>query len=552
MTTSVELAGTGRLRPIVEVAADVDLAPDELELHGSSIAKVPLTALHRRRALSDGRLVVVTALTPTRFGEGKTTSAVALADGLASIGKRAVLCLREPSLGPVFGLKGGGTGAGRAQVAPMERINLHLTGDLHAIAAANNLLAAMLDASIFHGNPLGIDQNTVTWRRCLDVNDRALRSIVSGLGGRTNGPLRETGFDITAASEVMALLAVASDLQDLRTRLGAITVAHTSAGEPVTAEHLGAAGAMAVLLEDALAPNLVQTLEGHAALVHCGPFGNIAHGTNSLVADLLALKLGDYVVTEAGFGSDMGLEKFVDIVCRGVGFAPSAAVLVATVRALKHHGGDANGGLDELRGGVANLARHVAVVQHLGLDPVVAVNRFPDDTDAEVELALELALAAGAPAAAACEGFERGGAGAEELAAAVVTAAAEGPRELRFAYPLDAPLEAKLDAVARNVYGGDGVTLSPAALRALEQIRRDGLERLPVCVAKTPLSLSHDPALVGAPTGFVLPIRELRAYTGAGWIVAAAGDVMTMPGLGAEPAARRIDIGPSGGVVGLR
>jgi len=552
MTTSVEIPQREELREIVDVAADAGLHPDELELHGRFTAKVPLAALERRAQLTDGRLILVTSLTPTRFGEGKTTTAVALADGLASIGERATLCLREPSLGPVFGLKGGGTGGGRAQIAPMERINLHLTGDLHAVGAANNLLAAMVDASIFHGNPLGIDPHSVTWRRCLDVNDRALRSIVTGLGGRANGLPRETGFDITAASEVMALLTIAADLEDLRTRLGAITVAHTYESEPVTAEDLGAAGAMAALLQEAAAPNLVQTLEGHPAFVHCGPFANIAHGTNSLVADLLALKLGDYVVTEAGFGADLGLEKFVDIVCRGAGIAPSAVVLVATVRALKHHGGDPDGGAQALLRGGANLGRHVSLAKVLGLHPVVALNRFPGDTDADLELARKLALAAGARACEICDGFEAGGAGAEALATAVTAAAETGAAELHFAYPLDSPLERKLEAVAQKIYGADGVVLAPSAAKTAERLREAGLDHLPVCIAKTPLSFTHDPAVVGAPVGFVLPIRELRPYTGAGWIVAAAGDVMTMPGLGKEPAARRIDLDHSGRIVGVR
>jgi formate--tetrahydrofolate ligase len=534
--SSLEIARSARLRPIVDVAADAGLAPEELQPYGSDVAKVPLDALERRRELDDGRLVVVTSMTPTPHGEGKTTTATALADGLAAIGRRALLCVREPSLGPVFGLKGGGAGGGRAQVAPMERINLHFTGDLHAISAANNLLAALVDASLHHGNPLRIEPHSVTWMRCLDVNDRALRAIVTGLGGKANGLPRETGFDITAASEVMAVLAVASDLEDLRTRLGAITVAHDVAGAPVTAEALGAAGSMAVLLKDAISPNLVQTLEGNPAFVHCGPFANIAHGTNSLVADLMALKLADYVVTEAGFGSDMGLEKFVDIVCRRSGMTPSVAVVVATVRALEHHG-------------EANLARHVEIVRGFGLEPVVALNRFAGDTDADVDRACDAARRAGARAVAACDAFARGGEGAEDLAAAVVASARTA--ELRFTYELAAPLEEKLDAVARRVYGGDGVELSPTARRALERIRRDGLEHLPVCVAKTPLSLSHDPSLAGAPTGFVLPIRDLRAYTGAGWIVAAAGDVMTMPGLGREPAAQRIDLDPDGRIAGL-
>jgi formate--tetrahydrofolate ligase len=432
----------------------------------------------------------------------------------------------------------------------MEDLNLHFTGDLHAVGAANNLLAAMLEAHLLHGNELGIDPLTVGWRRCLDMNDRALRQAVVGLGGRGNGYPRETGFDITAASEVMAVLAVARDLQDLRRRLGEITVAFTHDGEPVTAEQLRAAGAMTVLLKDAIKPNLVQTLEGQPALVHCGPFANIAHGNNSLVADLVALKVGDYVVTESGFGSDMGMEKFLNIVCRIGGLRPDAVVLVATVRALKHHGGDPDGGLAAVEAGAANLQRHLANVAGFGLKAVVAVNRFPTDTQAELDAVRRLALENGADAAEVNDGFERGGAGASDLAEAVVNAAAQ-PSSFEYTYTLDATIAEKIEAVARKVYGADGISLAPAAEEAIARFDAQGLTRLPICMAKTHLSLSHDPDLRGAPRGFTLTVRDVRAYTGAGWLVPLCGEIMTMPGLSARPAAFDVDVDVNGRTVGL-
>jgi formate--tetrahydrofolate ligase len=432
----------------------------------------------------------------------------------------------------------------------MEDLNLHFTGDIHAIGAANNLLAAMLEAHLMHGNKLGLDPLTVAWRRCLDMNDRALRQVIVGLGGKANGNPREAGFDITAASEVMAVLAVARDLHDLRRRLGAITVGSTEEGEPVTAEQLRAAGAMTVLLKDAIKPNLVQTLEGQPALVHCGPFANIAHGNNSLVADLVALKIGDYVVTESGFGSDMGMEKFFNIVCRIGGLRPSAVVLVATVRALKHHGGDPNGGIDAIEAGASNLQRHLANVAGFGLKAVVAVNRFPGDTGDEVEAVRRLALQAGAHAAELNEGFERGGAGASDLAEAVVDAA-EQASSFEHTYPLDATIGAKIDAIARKVYGADGISLAPPAEEAVARFAAQGLANLPICMAKTHLSLSHDPALRGAPTGFTVTVRDVRAYTGAGWLVPLCGTIMTMPGLSASPAAFNVDVDERGRTVGL-
>jgi formate--tetrahydrofolate ligase len=450
----------------------------------------------------------------------------------------------------VFGIKGGAAGGGYAQVVPMEDLNLHFTGDIHAIGAANNLLAAMLEARLLHGNDLHIDPLTVSWRRCVDINDRALRQVAVGLGGRANGYVRETGFDITAASEVMAILAVAADLHDLRRRLGAVTVGYSIDGTPITADELGAAGAMTVLLKDALQPNLVQTLEGQPALIHCGPFANIAHGNNSLVADLVALKLGDYVVTESGFGSDMGMEKFLNIVCRVGGLKPSAIVLVATVRALKHHGGDPDGGLETIEIGAANLGRHLSIIRGFGLKAVVAVNRFPGDTDREVEAVRRLALDHGAHAAELNEGFERGGAGAEALAEAVVDAA-ELPNDFQYTYPLDAPIEAKIEAVAKRVYCADGIFLLNTAREAISRYTGQGLDRLPICMAKTHLSLSHDPELLNAPSGFTVTVRDVRAYTGAGWLVPLCGTIMTMPGLSASPAALNVDIDERGRTIGL-
>jgi formate--tetrahydrofolate ligase len=538
------------LQPIGDLAERLGILPDELEPHGRYAGKIDLTALERLEEEPDGRLVCVTSVTPTKAGEGKTTTSISLTDGLGVTGESALLCLREPSLGPVFGIKGGGTGGGRAQVAPMEVINLHFTGDIHAIGAANNLLAAIIESHLLHGNELGLDPHSITWRRCLDVNDRALRKVVVGLGGRVNGSPRETGFDITAASEVMAIVAVSRDHADLRRRLGAITVGSTADGEPVTAERLGCAGSMAALLTDTLKPNLVQTLEGQPALVHCGPFANIAHGNNSLVADRLGLKLADYVVTEGGFGADMGFEKFVDIVCRIGGIAPSAVVLVATVQALKHHGGDPDGGIDAIERGAANLEANLAIVREVGLEPVVAVNRFPGDSPAEIDAVIRLAREAGA-AAAVNDAFERGGPGAAALAEAVLAATAQ-PRAVRRLYELDQPIEDKLTALATRVYGAAAVELSPQAALQAAELESRGLGGLPVCVAKTHLSLSHDPLVGNAPKGFTFPVRELRAYTGAGWIVALCGEMQTMPGLGADPAASRIDIDPEGRILGLR
>jgi formyltetrahydrofolate synthetase len=550
MPSSLEIAQAATLRPIEEIAAAAGLVPEEVEPYGRTKAKIDLGVLDRLRETADGKLICVTAITPTKAGEGKTTTSVSLTQGLGHIGRSSVLCLREASLGPVFGIKGGAAGGGYAQVVPMEDLNLHFTGDIHAIGAANNLLAAILEAHILHGNTLRIDPLSVSWRRCVDINDRALRDIALGLGGRANGYPRQSGFDITAASEVMAIVAVARDLHDLRERLGSITVAYTFEGEPVLAEQLRAAGAMAVLLKDALKPNLVQTLEGQPALVHCGPFANIAHGNNSLVADLVALKLGDYVVTESGFGADMGMEKFLNIVCRAGGLSPSAVVLVATAKALKHHGGDPEGGPDAIERGAENLRRHLEIVSEFGLRAVVAVNRFPGDSDEEVDLVRRLALEHGAHAAELNEAFERGGEGAASLAEAVVDAA-DHPNEFEFTYPIDAPIEAKIEAIATRVYGAGSVMFLQTAKDRIKQFAAGGLGTLPICMAKTHLSLSHDPALTNAPTGFEVTVRDVRAYTGAGWLVALCGTMQTMPGLGANPAAFSVDIDEDGRTVGL-
>jgi len=548
--SSLEIAQEATLRPISEIASAAGLEPDEVDLYGKYKAKVSLSLLDRLADRADAKLVCVTAITPTKFGEGKTTTSVSLTEGLGAIGRKPVLCLREASLGPVFGIKGGAAGAGYAQVVPMEDMNLHFTGDIHAIGAANNLLAAMLEAHLLHGNELGIDPLSISWRRCVDINDRALRDTVIGLGGRANGYPRQTGWDITAASEVMAIVAVSRDLFDLRARLGAITVGSTYDGEPVTAEQLKAAGAMTVLLKETIKPNLVQTLEGQPAFVHCGPFANIAHGNNSLVADRIALKLGDIVVTESGFGADMGMEKFFDIVCRVGNLTPSAVVLVATVKALKHHGGNPDGGAESIAAGSANMIRHLATIREFGLNAVVAVNRFPQDTDDEIDQIREIARANGAFAAEANEAVAKGGEGAAALAEAVV-AATEQPSSFEPIYPLDESIERKIEAIVTRVYGGDGILLQPAARKKIEEFERVGFDKLPICMAKTHLSLSHDPILANAPTGFTVTVRDIRAYTGAGWLVALCGDMQTMPGYGKTPAAMNVDIDDEGRTVGL-
>jgi formate--tetrahydrofolate ligase len=553
---SLELAQRAVLRPIEDVASEAGFRPEEIEPYGRAAAKVDLGALDRLAGAPDGRVVVVTGITPTSLGEGKTTTSIGLIQGLERVGAKAMLCLREPSVGPVFGSKGGGTGGGHAQVVPMEDINLHFTGDFHAVASAHNLLAAALDASLHHGNPLGIEPRTVTWPRALDVNDRALRNIVVGLGGKPHGVPRETGFVITAASEVMAILAMSSGVEDLRARLGRIVVGETTSGEPVTAEDLRVAGAMAVLMRQAVRPNLVQTIEGRPALIHSGPFGNIASGNSSVLAARVGRKLADVVITEAGFGSDLGFEKFCHLAAPAGGLEPSAAVIVATVRALRMHGG-----LDEaaacagpdpeaLERGSANLAAHIDNVHAFGLPAVVAVNRIEGDTDAELEILAEAARDLGADEVAVCDGFARGGAGAEDLAKALLAAL---ERPVSFA-PVSAPgnpVREQIERIATRLYGADGVDLSPAAERSLARLATRGLDRLPVCMAKTHLSLSHDPALKARPTGFTLPVRDVVASVGAGFVIVLCGDQMLMPGLGREPAFTRMDVDSEGRVVGL-
>jgi formate--tetrahydrofolate ligase len=550
-------------RPIAEIAAELGIADDELEPYGRHKAKVSLSILDRVAGRPAGTYVDVTSITPTPLGEGKTVTTIGLAMALNRLGRRAVACLRQPSLGPVFGIKGGGAGGGRAQVVPMDEVNLHFTGDIHAVALAHNLLAAMVDDALMRGRPAGLDPLSITWPRVVDVNDRALRRVVIGLGGRDNGRPRETGFEIAVASEVMAILGLTSGYKDLRDRLARIVVGDTTDGSPVTAEDLRAAGAMAALLRDAVKPNLVQTSEGTPAFVHAGPFANIAHGNSSVLADLIALRLADCVVTESGFGADMGMEKFVDIKCRTSGLAPDVTVLVATVRALKVHSGryrvaagrplDPALGREDLAAvaaGCVNLDKQIENARFFGAPVVVAINVFPTDTEAEIALVRERAVAAGAVGAWRSDVFARGGAGAEELAAAVLEAAAR-PRRLRFLYELDRPIKEKIETIATRIYGADGVDYLPAAERAIERCTRLGWDRLPICMAKTHLSLSHDPTLVGRPRGFRVPVRDVRASVGAGFVYALLGEMMTMPGLPSEPNAWKIDLDAEGRVHGL-
>jgi formate--tetrahydrofolate ligase len=553
MKSALEIAQAAVLRPIAQVAAEVGILDEELEPYGRYRAKVALGVLDRLRDRPDGRLIITTAITPTKAGEGKTTTSISLTQGLGRIGKRVMLCLREPSMGPVFGIKGGGTGGGYAQVVPMEEINLHFNGDGHAVTAAHNLLAAALDASLHHGNPLDVDPATITWPRTLDVNDRELRYTVVGLGGRAHGVPREERFVITAASEVMAVFALASDLPDLRARLGRIVVAETRDGRPVTAEDLRVAGAMTLIMKDAIKPNLVQTLEGQPALVHAGPFGNIAHGSNSIVEDRVALKLADYVVTEAGFGTDLGFQKFSDIVCRLGGFAPSVAVLVTTVRASKAHGGAEDlerPDPDALERGAANLEAHVGIVRTYGVPCVVAINRFPTDTEAETETLQRLAKQAGAEEVVVNDGYARGGEGALDLATAVV-AACERPSGFSPLTPAGTPIRSQVETIARRLYGADGVDYAPSAERDLARVEALGLGEAPVCMAKTHLSLSHDPALRNRPTGFRLPVRGLVPSAGAGFVVVLCGDMQLMPGLGRTPNFTGVDVDADGRTVGL-
>ena len=551
--TDIEIAQQAEVWPISKVAEGLGLTDDELIPYGHHMAKVDVTKLRdkERRA----KLVLVTAINPTPAGEGKTTTSVGLADALRRLGKNAVLALREPSLGPVFGVKGGAAGGGYAQVVPMENINLHFTGDFHAIGAANNLLAAMLDNHIKQGNGLGIDPRRITWKRVVDMNDRQLRNIVCGLGGVANGMPREDGFDITVASEVMACFCLATSIADLKARLGRIVVGYTFDRKPVTAHDLKAEGAMTALLKDAISPNLVQTLEHTPAFVHGGPFANIAHGCNSVMATDVAMKLGDYVVTEAGFGADLGAEKFCDIKCRMAGLTPNACVVVATVRALKHNGGVPKAELSEenleaLEAGMPNLLRHVSNIKGVwGLPVVVAINAFPTDTPAELALVEQRCNELGVNVALS-EVWAKGGEGGRALAEEVLRLCDE-PSDFRFAYELDEPLAKKVEDIATRVYHADGVDFAPKAARMLRQLEEQGFSGLPVCMAKTQYSFSDDPKLLGAPEGFRITVRDLRVSAGAGFVVALTGDIMTMPGLPRVPAAEKIDVTPDGRITGL-
>jgi len=563
--SDLEIARSVTPRPITDVARDLGIADGELESYGPTKAKVTLEAIRRLEAERPrGKYVVVTAITPTPLGEGKSTTSVGLAQGLNHIGKKAAVTIRQPSLGPVFGIKGGAAGGGYSQVIPMEDFNLHLTGDVHAIGAAHNLAGAFLDNSLHHRNPLGIDPHGILWPRVLDISDRALRHVVIGLGGRADGIPRETEFVITVGSEVMAVLALASDLFDLRARLGRIVLATSTDGKPITAEDLHVAGAMTVLLRDAIKPNLLQTLEGGPAFVHAGPFANIAHGNNSIIADRLALATNDIVCTEAGFGADMGAEKFFDIKCRASGLNPDAAVVVATVRALKMHGGVGKivagkpldpalleENVEAVRLGAANLAKQIENVTMFGIPAIVAINSFPTDTTAEVEAIREVALAAGARDAVVATHFVDGGAGAAALAEAVWAATQDGSAQFRLLYPDDMPLALKIETIATRVYGADGIEFLPAARKSLKQFEDMGYGHLPICMAKTQYSLSHDAALKGRPTGFTVPIREIRLSAGAGFITPLCGEMRTMPGLPSRPGGERIDIDTDGNIVGL-
>jgi formate--tetrahydrofolate ligase len=563
--SDLEIARSVTPRPIVDIAAELGIRDDELELYGPTKAKVRLEAITRLEAERErGKYVVVTAITPTPLGEGKSTTTVGLAQGLNRIGRKASVNIRQPSLGPVFGIKGGAAGGGYSQVIPMEDFNLHLTGDVHSIGAAHNLAGAFIDNSLHHKNPLGIDPHGILWPRVVDISDRALRHVVIGLGGREDGVPRETEFVITVASEVMAVLALATDLFDLRERLGRMVLATRADGSPVTAEELGVAGSMTVLLRDAIKPNLLQTLEGGPAFVHCGPFGNIAHGNNSIIADRLALVTNHIVCTEAGFGADMGAEKFFDIKCRASGLAPDAAVVVATVRALKMHGGVGKivagkpldpalleENVEAVRTGASNLAAHIGIVRKYGIPAVVAINSFPTDTPGEVEAIRDVALAAGARDAVVATHFTDGGAGATDLAEAVWAATQDPSRSFKLLYPDEAPLGEKILTIVKEIYGGDGIELTPAAQKSLKLYESMGFGDLPICMAKTQYSISHDAALKGAPKGFTVPIREIRLSAGAGFVTPLCGEMRTMPGLPSKPGGEKIDIDADGNVVGL-
>lgn len=553
--SDIEIAQACEMKPITEIASAAGVDEKYIEQYGKYKAKIDLSLL-ADRAGKEGKLVLVTAMTPTPAGEGKTTTTIGLADGLKRIGRNVTVALREPSLGPVFGVKGGAAGGGYAQVVPMEDINLHFTGDFHAIGAANNLLAAMIDNHIHQGNALGIDSRRITWKRCVDMNDRQLRFVVDGLGGKANGVPREDGYDITVASEIMAVLCLSSSISDLKQRLARIIVGYTYNDEPVTCGQLKAAGAMTALLKDALKPNLVQTLEGTPAFVHGGPFANIAHGCNSVTATRLSLCMSDYTVTEAGFGADLGAEKFLDIKCRMAGLTPSAVVVVATIRALKMHGGVpktelGTENLDALAKGLPNLLRHVSNIKNVYKLPcVVAVNRFPTDTDAEIEEVIRECRALGVNTVLSTV-WADGGKGGEALAREVIRLCEEDKGDFTFSYELDIPIEKKIEAVVKKIYGGDGVEFSSAAKKQLKRLEQLGFGNLPVCIAKTQYSFSDDPTLLGAPTGFTVTVKNVKVSAGAGFIVVLTGDIMTMPGLPKSPAAERIDVDENGRITGL-
>ena len=554
MLSDIVIAQAAKMLPIAKVAEKLGLTDEDLIPYGRYKAKINHKLIHSDRP--DGKLILMTAISPTPAGEGKTTTSVGLADALNAMGKKTMLCLREPSLGPVFGVKGGAAGGGYAQVVPMEDINLHFTGDIHAIGTANNLLAAMIDNSIQQGNPLNIDPRRIAWKRCMDINDRQLRFIVDGLGGKVNGTPREDGFDITVASEVMAIFCLATDLADLKDRLSRIVCAYTYDGQPVTAGQIGAAGAMAALLKDAIDPNLVQTLENNPAIIHGGPFANIAHGCNSVTATKLSLKLADYVVTEAGFGADLGAEKFLDIKCRMADLHPSAVVLVATVRALKSHGGVTKPDLNKpnveaVRKGAANLERHIDNIKNgFGLPVCVAINAFPTDTPEEMAVIEEVCAKAGVKCALS-EVFAKGGEGGKALAETVLSIMPEAPQPIQYTYDLGASLPEKIEAVAKKIYRADGVTYTPAAKKMLDDLAAMGYGELPVCIAKTQYSFSDNAKLTGAPTGFKMNVREVRLSAGAGFVVVICGSIMTMPGLPKHPAAMDIDVDAEGRITGL-
>jgi formate--tetrahydrofolate ligase len=560
--TDLEIARNAQLKPIEDVAGEMGLGAHLLEPYGRDVLKIRLEAIEELAHRPKARYVVVSAITPTPLGEGKTTTTVGLGQAMAHIGRSATVAIRQPSMGPTFGIKGGAAGGGYSQVVPMEILNLHLTGDFHAVTAAHNMLSAMLDNHLYQGNESGLDQHRITWRRVLDVNDRVLRNVIVGLGSRLDGVPRQTGFDITAASEVMAIFALARSLPEMRARLGRIVVGYTADGRPVTSNDIGGAGAMAVIMRDALKPNLLQTLENTPVLVHAGPFGNIAHGNSSVVADLIGIRGGDFLITEAGFGADMGAERFFNIKCRASGLVPDAAVVVATVRALKAHSGAhrvvagkplpaamLKENPEEVRVGGANLRKQIENIRLHGVSPVVAINAFPDDHPSEHAAIAEIAAEMGARSAV-CTHFADGGAGAVELARAVAEAAEE-PSDFRFLYPDDASLREKIETVATQVYGADGVDYDLTASRQLDSYERNGFGHLPVCIAKTHLSISSNPRLTGAPTGWRLPVREVRASVGAGFIYPICGDMRTMPGLGTDPAAYHIDLDDNGEIVGL-